>query len=242
MSLPDKDNIYGKKMEFVKDFVFDEKVASVFEDMIQRSVPGYSSILQMIPAFTGIYYQPGTTCYDLGCSLGAGASMMSRAIGNAKITAVDYSSAMIGACRQRTLANLLPGNINFICADIRDIKIKNASVVVLNFTLQFIDIKDRDMIIRNIYEGMAPGGILMFSEKIIFSSPKENNFQISVHRQVKKMNGYSELEIEQKQLAVERVLIPETLEQHYNRLQKNGFRQFYKWFQFANFISVIALK
>jgi tRNA (cmo5U34)-methyltransferase len=198
----------------------------------------------MIRVFTSIYYQANTVCYDLGCSLGASALMISQATknDNKRIIAVDYSPAMINACHQKTLNNLLPKNIDFICSDIRDIKIKNASIVVLNFTLQFIDIRYRDMVIKNIYNGMVPNGILILSEKIIFSNSKENNFQMSVHHQFKKINDYSKLEIEQKKLAIKDTLIPETFKQHHNRLQKNGFQRIYKWFQCANFISIIAFK
>ena len=79
------------------DFVFDEQVARVFEDMINRSVPGYSTIIFMIGVLAERYYQSESNIYDLGCSLGgASCSILEHAkANNYNIIAIDNSQPMI---------------------------------------------------------------------------------------------------------------------------------------------------
>jgi tRNA (cmo5U34)-methyltransferase len=95
-----KDTLYQQAGP-VTDFVFDDRVAAVFTDMINRSVPGYGTILTMIGTFAERYAQPGTRCYDLGCSLGGATLAMRREIkaANCSIVAIDNSPAMIARCR-----------------------------------------------------------------------------------------------------------------------------------------------
>lgn len=225
-------------------FVFNEKVAGVFADMIKRSVPGYSTLLTGISAIAHQYAQANTNCYDLGCSLGASTLAMGSAIPHpdCQIIAVDNSIAMIERCRDYLQQAELQLPIEIICADLLDVTIENASVAVMNLTLQFIPLSHRQTCINTIYQGLQPGGVLVLSEKIDFAEPHDNELQQSVHHTFKQLHGYSALEISQKRTALENVLIPETLEIHQQRLASAGFQFCTTWFQCFNFISIIAIK
>jgi tRNA (cmo5U34)-methyltransferase len=239
-----RDSLYANfKMEIDK-FVFDEKVADVFDDMIHRSVPGYDAIIAMIGVLAERYARPDTCCYDLGASLGAVTLEMEKNLKerNCKIIAVDNSAAMV-----QRLQKIIANDARIQCVevrqeDIRDTVISNASVVILNFTLQFISLDERGRIIQHIYDGLLPGSILVLSEKIAFPDNQENDFQIDMHHEFKKLHGYSELEISQKRTALENVLIPDTRQTHLDRLSHAGFQRVYVWFQCFNFISVVAIK
>lgn len=239
-----KDRLYSNRTGLVSDFVFDENVANVFNDMIQRSVPGYESIISMIAVLAKQYAQPGSRCYDLGCSTGAVTYSLACGIqdGDCRIIAVDNSQAMLDCCQKNLQQHETSLPIELMCADIRDVEFSDASVVVLNFTLQFVEPGDRAALIKKIYDGMLPGGVLILSEKISFDDPQEETFQIDMHHNFKKLNGYSDLEISQKRTALENVLIPETLGVHRQRLQKAGFKKNRLWFQSFNFVSLVAFK
>lgn len=71
------------------------------------------------------------------------------------------------------------------CADIRDVKIENASIVVLNFTLQFLPVEDREKILAKIYTGLLPGGALIISEKLAFDDSRQHELQIDLHHEFK---------------------------------------------------------
>jgi tRNA (cmo5U34)-methyltransferase len=239
-----RDQIYEAPRNPVSEFVFDERVAQVFPDMINRSVPGYATLIDMIGVLGAQYAQPGSHCYDLGCSLGAAALAMARSIDrpDCRVIGIDSSAAMIDAGR-RHIAALRPRlPVELVCGDLQETQIAKASVVVLNLTLQFIDPAGRQRLLLRIFNGLLPGGALILSEKIAFESPTETQCLSDLHEAFKKANGYSELEIAQKRSALEKVLIPEALEVHRERLGSAGFRNCTLWFQCFNFVSVVCIK
>ncbi len=238
-----KDSIYANPLGQVAAFNFDEAVVDVFPDMIQRSVPGYSAMISAIGLLAGRFGQDNSYCYDLGCSLGAASLAMHQQIKaeNCQIVAVDNSDAMVS--RFRSGLQAIPNaQIDVQCADIRDIEIVNASVVVLNFTLQFIPIEDREQLLAKIWQGLLPGGLLILSEKLAFDDDKQHELQMDMHHLFKKAQGYSDMEISQKRTALENVLIAESFTTHRHRLSKVGFSSVEVWFQYFNFASMIALK
>lgn len=241
-----KDSLYSQPLGQVNGFAFDENVVQVFPDMIQRSVPGYQTIITAIGLLAERFACQNSVCYDLGCSLGAAAFSMRQniAVENCRIIAVDNSTAML-ARLESILANETPRHATVIelqCADIRDVVIENASMVVLNFTLQFLPLEDRKLLLAKIYNGLLPDGALIISEKLAFDDARQQALQVDLHHAFKKAQGYSELEISQKRTALENVLIPETFAQHQQRLKSVGFSSAELWFQYFNFASFIALK
>jgi tRNA (cmo5U34)-methyltransferase len=238
-----RDTIYQSE-DPVAAFVFDDKVAAVFPDMINRSVPGYGTIVSMIGTFAERYGQPDTRCYDLGCSLGAATISMRHhlTVPGCRIVAVDNSPAMISRCKELLDSDKSPVPVDLVCADIQDIEITNASVVVMNFTLQFIAPERRATLVRKIADGLRPGGMLVLSEKIHFEDPALNQLFTDLHHRFKEQNGYSQTEISRKRAAIENVLIPESLRVHERRLRESGFGSFAVWFQCFNFASMVAVK
>jgi len=221
-------------------FVFDDKVARVFADMISRSVPGYGQTLQMVELLAHEYAQAGSNLYDLGCSLGAATMALNRGtVGKAcHIIGVDNSPAMVDRCKKILSAE----SVDIRCQDILDSHIENASVIVLNFVLQFIAKDKRLKLLTNIYQGLKPGGVLILSEKIAFDDADENRRQTELHEAFKRAQGYSDMEISRKRAALEKVLIPEMQESHHNRLKQAGFPASHTWLQCFNFASMIAIK
>ncbi len=239
-----RDTIYTDRPGATGLFAFDERVARVFPDMIQRSVPGYATIVAMTGLLAGKFATPGSHLYDLGCSLGASALAMRQNIPHpdCRIIGVDNSSAMLERCRENIPADDETVTVSLICADVEDVTISQASVVVLNFTLQFIPLAARDDLIRRIHDGLLPGGIMVLSEKVSFEDPHLDALNIEAHHEFKRANGYSELEIARKRNALENVLVPETLGRHRRRIAQAGFGSCDVWFQCFNFASLIALK
>jgi tRNA (cmo5U34)-methyltransferase len=127
-------------------------------------------------------------------------------------------------------------------ADVLDVPLQPASVVVMNFTLQFIAADQRDALVRRIADALQPGGIFVLSEKICFADEDENQLQQTLHHAFKFNNGYSQLEISQKRTALENVLVPETLEAHRARLLDAGFSRVSVWFHCFNFMSLVAFR
>ncbi|MGA9575589.1 MAG: carboxy-S-adenosyl-L-methionine synthase CmoA [Lysobacterales bacterium] len=240
----EQDNLFAKSRALTSGFRFDEQVVKVFPDMITRSVPGYELVVPMIGMLARRYAQPDSHIYDLGCSLGAASLAMSLAVRSAgtRIIAVDNSEAMVSRCRENVTEKGGTVPIDVRLQNMLETPVENASVVVLNFTLQFLDIDQRQSLIDRISAGMRAGGALILSEKICFEDEQEQTDQTAWHHEFKRAQGYSELEIAQKRNALEDVLRPETEASHLRRFQLAGLSRQHRWFQCFSFTSYIAFK
>ena len=238
------DNIYAKALEKVDDFKFDESVVDVFPDMIQRSVPGYETIVHTIGELAKTAVTPNSVVYDLGCSLGAASLSVARALPKetCKIIGVDASEAMVERCKRVIQTFSIPNPISIQHGFAQDIEIRNASMVVMNFTLQFIPPAEREALLKRIHDGLNPGGILVLSEKIRHPTLKGNELLVDLHHQFKRDNGYSELEVSQKRAALEKVMLTDTFNEHETRLKKAGFADVVMWYKCYNFTSMVAIK
>lgn len=239
----EKDRIFAQAGTQPGSFQFDEAVARVFPDMIRRSVPGYTTIIPMTGVITSRFARPGTNLYDLGCSLGASTLAMRHGAAHptCRVIAVDNSAAMVERCRHHLALDDHPLPVDLRCEDILQTDVINASVVTLNFTLQFVPPDQRAGLLRQIREGMVDGGALILSEKVRFEDSEEQQWQGLLHHDFKRANGYSDLEISQKRSALEQVLVPETLAEHRRRLLDAGFARVILWYQCFNFVSLVAL-
>jgi tRNA (cmo5U34)-methyltransferase len=238
-----KDKIYRAPQNPVAPFQFDRQVAVVFDDMIRRSVPCYDEIICRQVQLIERWYQPDTRIYDLGCSTGNLGIGVCRHFGQRPFSmiAVDQSTDMLNVFQQRLATEPQARKIQMVCQDLRQTRIEQASVVILNFTLQFVPLAERDPLVRTLFNGLRSAGVLLLCEKITHHEPQLAQLQKDFHHNFKRANGYSELEISQKRDALENVLIPETIDAHLLRLEEAGFGAidiWLKWFNFAAFLAV----
>ncbi len=235
-----KDSVFAKPLASVKAFEFDDEVTQAFDDMISRSVPGYDLLVKMMALYADIFVTENSAVFDLGCSTG----VMSRVIAqqlkskNISIHAIDNSQSMINKCQEKH-ANY---DIHWQCADIESIEIKNASMVVLNLTLQFIKPEQRNALLKKIFLGLNPGGVLVLSEKVNYDDTNQQQTMTELYQAYKKIQGYSDLEISQKRAALENVLIPDSPATHIDRIRDSGFDQVFDCFHCFNFVSYLAVK
>lgn len=236
-----RDRVFAKPLGAVKEFEFNETVVRVFPDMINRSVPGYDLMLHLIGLYADIFVTDHSRIYDLGCALGASTLVAKQQTDDRQrsIVAVDFSRPMIDRCLQQFGDS---GEIDWVCGDILSVDISNASMVILNLTLQFLDPADRMTQLKRIYSGLNEGGILVLSEKVSFESESENQRMIELHQAFKKSQGYSELEISQKRSALENVMQLDEDQFQIARLLEAGFSEAYQCLRCLNFVSYLAIK
>ena len=238
-----KDRLFREPLSKLADFEFNEDVAAVFDDMIHRSIPFYREIQSMIVDFVGHFYQRESSIYDLGCSTGSMIAALVRAHPEIhQIIGLDNSSPMIEKAKQRITRLKPKPAIHFNCRDLRDTTVENASVVIMNYTLQFVRPLYRDSIVKKIFQGLNPGGIFILSEKVLEDSTHISRLFIDMYYQFKKRQGYSDLEISQKRERLENVLIPYKVNELRELLLSAGFDQVETFFKWHNFTSMIAIK
>ena len=228
----------------VGDFVFDEKVTSVFDEMLERSVPFYEEVQRMIVELAKSFAAANTSVYDLGCSTGTTMCNIVRALRNNKVkmVGVDSSPHMLAAAKQRMREQKLWKNVSLREADLNcPFRMEKASVVLLVLTLQFVRPLQRDALIQNIYQSLQKGGALIIVDKILGKDSLTNRLFIDLYHAFKERRGYSKLEIARKREALENVLIPYRLDENLMLLRRSGFETvdtFFTWYNFAGIIGV----
>ena len=235
-----KDQLFRRKRPQIVDFAFDEAVAEVFPDMIRRSVPGFETVIPITGLIAAESLPEGGLAFDLGCSQGATTLALLRALGSraCRIVAVDSSVPML----DRAAANVKDPRVTFRLEDIRQTDVAGASVVLLNYVLQFIPPADRQALLDRCCQAMPPGGLAVLSEKIRFRGEGEQAWSEALHIAYKRANGYSDLEVSQKREALERVMIVDTEAEHRQRLEAAGFTTVRTWFRCLNWCSMVAIK
>lgn len=238
-----RDQVFKDEMPRAKDFAFNAGVANVFDDMVNRSVPFYEEIQRMIAELAADHAAPFTNVYDLGCSTGTTIANMSGLLKpEVRVVGIDDSAEMLKKCSAKLDQTSLRSAYDLQCTDISgELSITNASVVILCLTLQFVRPLHREALLKNVYNGLNSGGVLILVEKILAENSAFNRSFINYYYDYKRRNQYSELEISQKREALENVLIPYRLSENICMLNRSGFMRtelFFKWYNFAGLIAV----
>lgn len=243
-SLPLEDKIFTEEIKKASDFKFGKKVAKVFDDMVNRSVPFYQEIQRMVSEIAADHAIPETDVYDLGCSTGTTMIYMNEKVDpSIRFVGVDDSAEMIDKCRLKLEEIGFERPFELVVADLNgQVAIKNASVAVLCLTLQFIRPMYREKILKKICDGLVPGGILILVEKILAEESRFNRDFINYYYNMKRRNAYSEMEIARKREALENVLIPYKLSENILMLREAGFGHCEVFFKWYNFTGIIAQK
>lgn len=241
-----KDQIFAEPANRIADFDFGGKTAAVFDDMLGRSVPFYAEMQRMIGELASDYAAEGTSIYDLGCSTGTTILKIAENIPrerNVRYIGVDYSPEMLEIAQRKLTESGFDRPFELECGDLNSgVRIDNASVVLLVLTLQFIRPLYRQRLIKSIYDGMTEKGALILVEKVLGENSEFNRLFIHHYYEMKRENGYSELEIAQKREALENILVPYRLEENKELLREQGFRHVDVFFKWYNFCAIIATK
>ncbi len=233
-----KDRVFNTPIE--KQFEFDENVASVFDDMLNRSVPFYKENLFLQIDILEHFLNDGESVTDLGSSTGTFLIELAKRKKNLHLTGIDNSEAMIK--RAKNKAKAFGADIKFIQKDFMDFSFENQKAITANYTIQFIRPLQREKLIRKIYNSLKPKGIFLMSEKLITENKKLNKRMIDLYYDYKKRMGYSEFEIAQKREALENVLIPYTMQENIEMLKNTGFKDVEVIFRWNNFATFMAFK
>ncbi|MGH7709850.1 MAG: carboxy-S-adenosyl-L-methionine synthase CmoA [Gemmatimonadaceae bacterium] len=238
------DRIFAQPNPRIDDFVFDGQTAGVFDDMLGRSVPFYAEIQRMTAELAADFATPGSNLYDLGCSTGTTLAALDALVDPAvRFVGIDDSPQMLDKARQKLACATSRRPIDLVRTDLHELtQIENASVVLLTLTLQFVRPLHRERLIRAICTGTNEQGCLILVEKLTESDTLFNRLFIKYYYDMKRRNGYSDLEIAQKREALENVLIPYRAEENEQLLVAGGYRRVQRFFQWYNFAGVIAVK
>jgi tRNA (cmo5U34)-methyltransferase len=238
-----RDKIFIKTRK-ISDFKFDEEVSEAFDDMLERSIPLYKEMQKMAANFVRKYSTENSNIYDLGCSTGNTLINILRTIKkkNIKVIGIDSSTHMLKKAKEKIEKSYKGNGYELRHKDLDNpLDMKNASVVLMLLTLQFIKPSNREYLIKKIYESLNSNGCFILIEKVVSSHPQIENLFTEKYHQYKKKMGYSAEEIKNKKNSLKDILIPLSLEKNLSLLKESGFSWvdiFFKWYNFAGIIGI----
>ena len=239
-----KDEFFAEDMK-VRDFAFDEKVAAVFDDMVSRSVPLYGETMQASLNMARHFVRSDSNVYDIGSSTGTLLLSLAEMIGDPSVNyvGVDNSASMIQQAEKKVAESDFGSQVSFMEANIeKPMGLENASIVFMNYTLQFVRPLQRENVVQQIYDGLKPNGALILVEKVLGNDSLFNRLYIDLYYQYKATVGYSDKEIRQKREALENVLIPYRMDENFDLLERCGFKSVDVFFKWCNFAGIVAVK
>ncbi len=227
-----------------EDFAFNDRVAEVFDDMLNRSIPYYRTVVDGMAQLLACRLPAGSTIYDLGCATGTTLLELARRVPamNFHYIGIDNAPAMLDKARKKSTMFGKTAVLHFHQDDITSCHLPAAAGIICNYTLQFLRPMTRQSFVRRLYEALPDGGVLFLSEKTISHSSRLNRDFIEIYHAFKKQQGYSELEIAAKREALENILIPFSLQENIALLQDAGFEEIETFFKWFNFTSLVAIK
>lgn len=239
-----RDEIFGKKKSDINDFSFNDEVAAVFDDMVERSIPNYGEVHRIVADMVRRYLPDGATVYDLGCSTGSTIVLMHQTAKSENkslnIIGIDASASMLEKCQNKLDQNNVKATL--VQGDLLALEFESCDMIVMDYTLQFIPIQERTLLLQKLYHCLKPGGRFVLAEKIASSQAKIQDMITDLYYDFKRRNGYSELEISQKREALENVMTPLTPREQISMLEAAGFHQVDMIFRWYNFAAWLAIK
>ncbi|MCH2181505.1 MAG: carboxy-S-adenosyl-L-methionine synthase CmoA [Mariniblastus sp.] len=235
------DRLFNEINPKLGEFTFDENVAHVFDDMISRSVPLYDDVQRVLPVLASLLDHPVIRVVDLGCSTGTSLIQLAQALPHRQLEliGVDNSQAMLDKCAEKLSSLDIQPQVELVRADIRDYEPRDASIILMNYTLQFVDLPSRPKLLSRICQSIRPDGFMLVSEKVSHHQVAVDDALVELYFEFKRRNGYSELEIARKREALETVLVPVTVDENGRMFREAGFAEvelLLKWFNFATFV------
>ena len=227
--------------KYPKPFEFNQEVADVFDDMVERSVPLYAKVAHLSGQWALRFYQEGSTLYDIGCSTGTVLSYIgSNLHSKGQFVGIDLSAPMIERAQQKLKDFPERHSLKLLQKDVMEVDFKPASVFIMNYTLQFLPVRSRRILIKKIYDALLPGGILFLSEKVQSANQEFQEMVTSTYEEFKLRQGYTRSEIARKKEALENVLIPFSDEEYAQSMEAVGFlppETLVKWNNFTSFVA-----
>lgn len=241
------DQLFNRIQPKPGDFSFDENVAEVFDDMISRSVPLYEEVQALVPRLASMLDHPVLKVVDLGCSTGTSLIRLGESFPDREmeLIGIDDSEPMLKRCREKLQPYPFADCVNLYQGDIRNLDsvgfdFSDVSIVLMNYTMQFVPVEDRLELLTQIRQSLRPGGFLLLSEKFVHDDVQLDRTLIELYFDYKRKNGYSELEISRKRDALENVLVPFSVKENERLMLKAGFSNvevILKWFNFGSFLA-----
>ncbi|ESU22637.1 hypothetical protein FEDK69T_18940 [Flavobacterium enshiense DK69] len=220
------------------DWIFDHNVSLVFDVHVRKSIPCYEEVQELIAIISSKLLPDNALVYDLGTATGEIIKNIFKAnqSKNTTFVGIDHSVQMLEIARNKCSKIK---NVKFVNEDIEDFNYEFSDLIVAAFTIQFTEVKNRKNILQRIKNSLKEDCYFIFCEKINFQDSKINNLYTRIHEDWKS-EYFSKEEIKAKKESLKNVMTPLTLNENINLLKDAGFTEINIFFQWCNFVCILA--
>jgi tRNA (cmo5U34)-methyltransferase len=225
-------------------WTFNAEVTNVFDNMLERSIPNYETMRELIANIGFHYVQPKTSIIDIGCSNGLSIQPFIKHFGVYNTyKLIDISKPMLQACKEKYKGLIDIGIVDVEEMDLRhEFPLANASLILSILTLQFTPIEYRQKILNNIYASLEKGGAFLLVEKVLGNTDEVDSVLVDEYYRLKRDNAYTQEQIQAKRESLEGVLVPVTAKWNEDLLHNAGFTKIDCFWRYLNFVGWIAIK
>ena len=194
----------------------------ILSNHMRKSIPDYDQGHSLILEISEFFVKQESIIYDIGCSNGELTHQLAKKYQGKKvqIIGVDCEKNFIKAAKGHSQTNR---NLTFETENAIDYKYKTCDLVILYYTLQFIQIDKRENLLLSLYKSLKKGGGLLLFEKTRQDNPRANDILNQLYTDFKLNNGYTGNEIVAKARSLKGVLEPFLQSKILNFLNKRDF-------------------
>lgn len=222
-----RDTVFVDPAKAETPFRFSPEISAAFDDMAARSIPAYRQTL-LFSELLAADHATGLTACDVGCSTGTLAVAIAQRLGphGGAVLGVDLEPSMLDRARERAAASAAAGAslapLRWSCGDVRALEPPASDTIFVHWTLQFLPVVEREVVLARLFAALRPGGALVLSEKVRASTEARQRTMDTWYDGFKLANGYSRAEIEHKRRALAGTLIPLTLDENLALVERAG--------------------
>lgn len=216
---------------------FNKEVVSIFDEHINKSVPLYKMFHQDIVDMSVYFAQKNSQIIDIGSSTGVLISDLYKINKDRNVSCIgiDVEKDMIAEAQNRYK------DIHFRCVDALEFDYTDSSVVSIVLTLQFLNKRDRELLLKKIYKEMNYGGAVFIVEKIRTTNLEIHDIYNDIYYDFKRKN-FSDTEILEKNISLRGIMKPLSLEDNIDIIKKAGFSKYDIFLKYNNFVGILAIK
>ena len=225
------------------DFTFAHREEG-FDEHIEKSIRGYSNLLEDVISLSRYFVEDGTSIVDIGCSTGKLTKAMIEYnqdhCSDGNYIGIEIAEGFFKDLENRA-KELEEYKVDFILDDIRNCDFENCSLVTSIFTLQFMPKKDRLNVMKNIYKGLNDGGAFIFAEKTMCQNALVQDM-ITFNYYDYKRKSFDTEDIMDKERTLRHMMKPNTWEEIESNLAKAGFSDVQQFWRNHAFVGALAIK
>jgi tRNA (cmo5U34)-methyltransferase len=220
---------------------FDKKTAQNFDTHVAKSVPLYEEGHDLILKLSDFFLQDGSVCYDIGCSTGSLLKKLADHNSHKKVRyiGIDNEKPMLAEAQKKCAGYK---NIEFICADLRDVEFEPADMLVSYYTMQFIKPKYRQALFNKFWQTLNWSGALFLFEKVRAPDARFQDMMTTIYTDFKLDQGYCGEEIINKTRSLKGILDPFSSQANFDFMKRAGFLDILTIMKYVCFEGFLTIK